>query len=645
MTERGLKDIVVPVATSDGAGVRLRRSIATETLDHLDPFFLFDHFGSEDANDYIAGFPLHPHRGIETITYMLDGSVAHRDSLGNSGVIGPGDVQWMTAGSGILHEEMPRVGPRRLDGFQIWVNLPANLKMTQPRYQDVPGSRIPEVVRPDAARIRVVAGEVDGVQGAVREIFAGPTYLDVTLPAGATVEQPTPRGHTALLYVFQGEVTVGGPATTRGGTVVGAPRLAILNDGDVVRAHAAAPARFLLLSAQPLHEPYARWGPFVMSSEVEIRETLRELRAGTFIKHRASTVASGAGPQRSCRGSACPFGGAMTWPPARCAVDARPLRFEGPVERGRERQVMKNGTWKELSDELSAIVKRAAGSVVRVEGGGRSGSGVVWSADGTIVAASHLLDDDEVAIGTPSGDEVRAEVAGRDPTTDLVVVRARSGGLSAAAWSDAPLETGQIVFSVTRPGHGPRAGLGIVSRVGDAWRTPSGGKIDRYVELDVSLHPGFSGGLVVDAEGRGVGVASAGLLRSTPLVVPPATLSRVVSSLVAHGAIRRGYLGITSMPVRVPRSFGPSAGQEVALLVTAVEEGSPAAQAGLMVGDLLLTLDGTLVEGLGDLLGALDDEQRIGHAATARIARAGTVREIAVTIGVRGAARGGGARP
>ncbi|RPJ62646.1 MAG: pirin family protein, partial [Acidobacteria bacterium] len=198
MTERGLQDIVTPIAVSDGAGVRLERSIATQRLDHLDPFFLFDHFGSEDPNDYIAGFPMHPHRGIETITYMLDGSVAHRDSMGNSGVIGAGDVQWMTAGSGILHEEMPKVGPRRLDGFQVWVNLPARLKMTRPRYQDVPSKLIPEAVRPDGARIRVVAGEVDGVTGAVREIFAGPTYLDVALPAGRSFEQPVPRGHTAL---------------------------------------------------------------------------------------------------------------------------------------------------------------------------------------------------------------------------------------------------------------------------------------------------------------------------------------------------------------------------------------------------------------------------------------------------------------
>jgi quercetin 2,3-dioxygenase len=281
MSDRGLKEVVTPTATSDGAGVKLRRSIATQTLDHLDPFFLFDHFGSENKDDYIAGFPMHPHRGIETITYMLDGSVAHKDSLGNSGVIGPGDVQWMTAGSGILHEEMPRVGPRRLDGFQVWVNLPARLKMTRPRYQDVPSASIPEVVRPDGARVRVVAGEVDGVAGAVREIFADPSFLDVTLPAGVGFEQPVPRGHTALLYVFQGAASVGKAA----GAAVTATHLAILGDGELVRARAgSAGARFLLLSARPLDEPYARWGPFVMSTQAEVAQALQELRDGTFIK-------------------------------------------------------------------------------------------------------------------------------------------------------------------------------------------------------------------------------------------------------------------------------------------------------------------------------------------------------------------------
>ncbi len=284
MTEREVKEVVTPVVASDGAGVRLKRSIATRTLDHLDPFFLFDHFGSENAADYIAGFPMHPHRGIETITYMLDGSVSHKDSMGNSGVIGAGDVQWMTAGSGILHEEMPRVGPRRLDGFQVWVNLPRKLKMTAPRYQDVPSARIPEVARPDGARVRVIAGDVDGTTGAVREIFAGPTYLDVALPAGASFEQPVPRGHTALLYVFQGEVAVGGEASGAAAAIP-APRLVILGDGDVVRVRApAGPARFLLLSAQPLQEPAVRWGPFVMNTQDEIALALQELRDGTFIK-------------------------------------------------------------------------------------------------------------------------------------------------------------------------------------------------------------------------------------------------------------------------------------------------------------------------------------------------------------------------
>ncbi len=285
MIERVVKDVITPMAASDGAGVRLKRSIATPTLDHLDPFFLFDHFGSEDPGDYIAGFPMHPHRGIETVTYMLDGSVAHRDSLGSSGLIGAGDVQWMTAGSGILHEEMPKVGPRRLEGFQLWVNLPAKLKMTDPRYQDVSAGRIPEVGRPDGARVRVVAGEVDGVRGAVREIFANPTYLDVALPAGGTFEQPVPRGHTALLYAFRGEVTVGG---AHAGPAIAAPRLAVLGDGDVVRVRAgSAPARFLLLSAHPLGEPYARYGPFVMNTRQEIAEALDDLRSGRFVRTKA----------------------------------------------------------------------------------------------------------------------------------------------------------------------------------------------------------------------------------------------------------------------------------------------------------------------------------------------------------------------
>ena len=283
---REIQEVITPSPTSDGAGVQLRRSIATPTLDHLDPFFLFDHFGSDNSNDYIAGFPMHPHRGIETITYMLDGRVEHQDSLGNAGVIGAGDVQWMTAGSGIMHEEMPKARPQRLDGFQVWVNLPAKLKMTKPRYQDVPSGKIPEVVHPDGARIRVIAGEVDGKAGAVKEIFASPSYLDVVLPPGCVFEQPVPRGYTALLYIFQGEVTVGGTGAA-GSKPIPATRLVILKDGDIVRVRAASiPARFLLLSAQPLNEPAVRWGPFVMNTREEVQQALHELHEGTFIKTR-----------------------------------------------------------------------------------------------------------------------------------------------------------------------------------------------------------------------------------------------------------------------------------------------------------------------------------------------------------------------
>ena len=238
--------------TSDGAGVQLKRSIATPRLDHLDPFFLFDHFGSENPDDYIAGFPMPPHRGIETITYMVDGNVTHRDSIGNSGTIGPGDVQWMTAGRGIMHEEMPHLGPKRLDGFRIWVNLPSKLKMTAPRYQDVPSAKIPQVALPEGGTVRVIAGKVDGVPGAVAEVYADPSYLDVSLPAGRTFERPMTKGHTGILYVFQGEVTVGAPpGAERSCPSRASPSSKTATWSACTRV--TRPARFLLLSAQPLH--------------------------------------------------------------------------------------------------------------------------------------------------------------------------------------------------------------------------------------------------------------------------------------------------------------------------------------------------------------------------------------------------------
>jgi len=287
---RAVERVIEPTPVIEGAGVRLRRSIATATLDYLDPFLLLDNFQSDDPDDYLAGFPWHPHRGIETVTYMLAGEVDHRDSIGNSGMIGAGDVQWMTAGGGIMHEEMPRPGADgRMGGFQLWVNLPAELKMTRPRYQDLSAAQIPEVRRADGAVIRVVAGEVDGVAGAVTEIYAEPEYLDVALPAGVSFSQPVPLGHSAFAYAFEGEGVfgVGCDLGYRGdldGELLVAPRMAVFGDGDEVRVEARDRAvRFLLVSGKPLGEPIARYGPFVMNAREELQIALRDLQNDTFV--------------------------------------------------------------------------------------------------------------------------------------------------------------------------------------------------------------------------------------------------------------------------------------------------------------------------------------------------------------------------
>ena len=298
-------------------------------------------------------------------------------------------------------------------------------------------------------------------------------------------------------------------------------------------------------------------------------------------------------------------------------------------------------SWMDLSEGLAAIVEKAAGAVVRVDGGRRaSGSGVAWSAD-AIVTASHRLDgEDEAEVGLASGDAAPAQVLGRDPTTDLAVLRVKGGGLAPPEWSDAPLRVGQLALALTRPGRGPKASLGLVSRLGDAFRTHAGGKLDRWVELDVGLHTGFSGGLVLDLAGRAVGLATAGLVRGTPLVVPPATLRRVVKAILAHGGVRRGYLGVASFPVRLPPALEAAAGQRSGLLLTAIEEDSPAARAGLSIGDVLLALDGSAVGHMGDLLPVLE-EDRIGDVVVARVARAGAVQELKLTIGARGGRAGG----
>src|SRR5262245_43837319 len=202
MEPRKVQRIVQGESTSDGAGVKLRRIIASRRLDYLDPFLLLDHFGSDDPDDYIAGFPEHPHRGIETVTYMLAGVVNHKDSLGHSGSIGAGDVQWMTAGSGIMHEEMPQLRGGRLAGFQLWVNLPASQKMTQPRYQEFAAADIPEVTRADGSKIKVIAGTFDNVRGPIVGVAAEPTYLDFSLPPNASVKHAIARGQTAFAYLF-----------------------------------------------------------------------------------------------------------------------------------------------------------------------------------------------------------------------------------------------------------------------------------------------------------------------------------------------------------------------------------------------------------------------------------------------------------
>jgi hypothetical protein len=281
---RKVARVIQPESTSDGAGVKLKRSIATRALDYLDPFLLFDHFGSDNSEDYIAGFPMHPHRGIETVTYMLAGAVKHRDSNGNSGIIRAGDVQWMTAGGGIMHEEMPQLEGGRLDGFQLWVNLPARLKMTRPRYQEIGATDIPTVERDDGARIRIIAGMVGSVSGAVKEIAADPTYLDISVPANLSITHPIPSGHTAFAYVFAGE-GIFGRSDDDDSQQVTAPRLVVFDDGDRVQISASENGvRFLLISGKPLNEPIARYGPFVMNTEAEIEQALLDLRRGTFVK-------------------------------------------------------------------------------------------------------------------------------------------------------------------------------------------------------------------------------------------------------------------------------------------------------------------------------------------------------------------------
>jgi hypothetical protein len=274
---------ILPEPTMEGAGVKLNRLIAGRQIDWLDPFLLLDHFGSDDPADYVAGFPMHPHRGIETVTYLLEGEIDHRDTTGSAGTIRAGGVQWMTAGGGLLHEEMPRKVAGRLEGFQLWVNLPARLKMSRPRYQEFDARQIPTVRRDDGTTIKVIAGETDGVRGAVGEIAMQPTYLDVELASGARFAQPIPPGHAAFAYLYRGAGELGLDASGAGTKMV-APRLAILGDGAGFAAQAGPQgARLLLVSGEPTRERIARYGPFVMNTREELVQAVNELNNGTFV--------------------------------------------------------------------------------------------------------------------------------------------------------------------------------------------------------------------------------------------------------------------------------------------------------------------------------------------------------------------------
>lgn len=277
MTERRILRRIRGTDTSDGAGVKLKRIIGQPGLDMLDPFLLLDEFRSDEAGDYIAGFPEHPHRGFETVTYMLAGHMQHGDNHGNRGDLTPGSVQWMTAGRGILHSEMPQQENGLMWGFQLWVNLPAKDKMIAPRYQDIGPERIPVVHPADGVTVKVIAGSLGDATGPVSGIVTTPVYLDIAVEAGAGIEIALPEGHHAFAYVFDGsDAQVAGEKLSRS-------ELAVLSKGGSVRiAGREAPARVLLVAGQPLQEPVARYGPFVMNTPEQIHEAIADFRAGKF---------------------------------------------------------------------------------------------------------------------------------------------------------------------------------------------------------------------------------------------------------------------------------------------------------------------------------------------------------------------------
>ncbi len=288
MTSRVIEQVVRPQPTVEGAGVHLIRSVGTRRLTNLDPFLLLDHFESKVPSDYQAGFPFHPHRGIETVTILRTGQLRHGDSLGHKGVIEGGGVQWMTSGSGILHEEMPVVVPEGISGLQVWLNLPAREKMTRPKYRDLRADKLETHITEDGAEIRALAGDADRgrAKGPVSGLSVAPKFIDVSLPAGAVFREEIDAGHTVFAYVDRGEVVFGeGEQLER----VEGPALVVFGKEGVVHATGGAKGgRFLIAAARPLGEPIARYGPFVMNTREEIEQALDELRNGRFIREEAT---------------------------------------------------------------------------------------------------------------------------------------------------------------------------------------------------------------------------------------------------------------------------------------------------------------------------------------------------------------------
>lgn len=279
MTQRSVKQIIPGKASSDGAGVRLTRTLGATASSRHDPFLLLDEFGSSDASDYIAGFPNHPHRGFETVTYMLDGKMLHEDHMGNKGHMAPGAVQWMTAGRGIIHSEMPQQEEGRMRGFQLWINLPARDKMCDPAYQEFAAEEIPVVKLDGEGWVKVIAGKLglagQTVQGPVRGIATDPVYMDISLDPGQALELPLPASHNALIYVYEGKVLLDGRK-------ISARQAAILDDGEqlTVQAPADEQGRMLLIAARPIGEPVVQYGPFVMNTAEEIRQAILDFQSG-----------------------------------------------------------------------------------------------------------------------------------------------------------------------------------------------------------------------------------------------------------------------------------------------------------------------------------------------------------------------------